>query len=201
MNALLTRLAEAKRQGYTVNFGNTSLEEVGITSPVFDHRGEPIAAVMASAPRFRVSLDQVPIIGEAVRECAERVTERLGGVPPAGSREAGSAHTPVSDPSFDLGTEQDPDPTAARIEAQPKTTSVPPAPQHAVRCVPLHPTGQRQGLGIPTSGHEALGEKLWSTRMTCCSMMGPRPGTPSPRRGGAMAKTGQHHEDQPRPPG
>lgn len=79
IEAYFARLSTARERGYTANYGETSLDEVGIASAVFDHRGDIIAAVLVSAPRFRVSEQQVPLLGEAVRDCADRVSERLGG--------------------------------------------------------------------------------------------------------------------------
>nr|WP_281154951.1 IclR family transcriptional regulator C-terminal domain-containing protein [Streptomyces sp. HYC2] len=68
-----------RRRGYAVNYGETSVEEVGVAAPVFDHRGEAVASVLVSAPRFRVSPEGLPVLGETVRESAARVTARLGG--------------------------------------------------------------------------------------------------------------------------
>ena len=81
LEAYLVRLGEVAELGYAVNYGETSLEEVGISAPVLDHRGELVGAVLVSAPRFRVAADQVPVIGEAVAEATAAVTARLGGAP------------------------------------------------------------------------------------------------------------------------
>ncbi|WP_445524568.1 IclR family transcriptional regulator domain-containing protein [Streptomyces cyslabdanicus] len=70
-------------RGYAVNYGETSLEEVGVAAPVFDHRGEAVASVLVSASRFRVSPEGLPVLGETVRESAAQVTARLGGHGPA----------------------------------------------------------------------------------------------------------------------
>lgn len=78
------RLHEVTERGYALNYGETSLEEVGIAAPVFDHRDDPVAAVLVSAPRFRVSREQASAIGDAVREAARDITRRLGGQPDAG---------------------------------------------------------------------------------------------------------------------
>lgn len=75
----LARLAQVREQGYAVNYGETSVEEVGLSAPVRDHRSEQVAAVLLSAPRFRVSDEQVPILGETVRDAADRITSHLGG--------------------------------------------------------------------------------------------------------------------------
>lgn len=79
LEAYLVRLREVAEQGFAVNYGETSLEEVGVAAPVSDHRGEPVAAVLLSAPRFRVSTEQLSTFAEAVTTAAQNVTSRLGG--------------------------------------------------------------------------------------------------------------------------
>ena len=80
LDAYLVRLREIAEQGYAVNYGETSLEEVGVAAPVFDHRGEPVAAVLVSAPRFRISTEQLGLIRDAVVGAAGEVSSRLGGI-------------------------------------------------------------------------------------------------------------------------
>ena len=80
LDAFPVRLAEVSERGYAVNYGETSLEEVGVCAPVIDHRGEPVGAVLVSAPRFRVSTEQVALIGQACVDAAQDITTRLGGV-------------------------------------------------------------------------------------------------------------------------
>jgi len=79
LDAYLLKLKDTATKGYAINFGETSLEEVGISSPVHDHRGSVIAAVLISAPRFRISRDQLSVLGEACMNAAQQVTSRLGG--------------------------------------------------------------------------------------------------------------------------
>ena len=45
--------------------------------------------------------------------------------------------------------------------------------QHASLRVPRHGPGQCQRLGVPADGARARGSKVWSIRMTSCSMIGP----------------------------
>lgn len=80
LDAFMVRLAEVAERGYALNFGETSLEEVGIAAAVHDHRGEQVAAVLVSAPRFRISREQATSIGEATVEAAAEVAARLGGI-------------------------------------------------------------------------------------------------------------------------
>ena len=79
LEAFLVRLHEVRDRGYALNFGETSLEEVGVAAPVRDHRGEQVAAVLVSAPRFRVSREQAATVGEAAIEAARAIEARLGG--------------------------------------------------------------------------------------------------------------------------
>ncbi|MEX5719510.1 IclR family transcriptional regulator [Geodermatophilus maliterrae] len=80
LDAYLVRLREVADRGCAVNYGETSLEEVGVAAPVFDHRGELVAAVLLSAPRFRISTEQLAVLAETVRAAAGEVSSRLGGV-------------------------------------------------------------------------------------------------------------------------
>jgi DNA-binding IclR family transcriptional regulator len=76
--AELDRVAE---QGFAVNDGRTSVEEVGVAAPVRDHRGVVVAAVMLSAPRFRVPPAMLDVLARSVAGTAAEVSARLGGVP------------------------------------------------------------------------------------------------------------------------
>ena len=75
--AELTRVAE---EGFAVNDGRTSVEEVGVAAPVYDHRGVVVAAVLLSAPRFRVPPSMLDILARSVAETAAEVSARLGGM-------------------------------------------------------------------------------------------------------------------------
>lgn len=79
----MLRLKDAAARGWAINFGETSIDEVGVASPVYDHRGDLVAAVLIPAPKFRVSQDTLADLGEACAEAARRITARLGGRPPA----------------------------------------------------------------------------------------------------------------------
>lgn len=74
----LDRLARVRADGFAVNAGETSVEEVGISAPVRDHRGSTVAAILLSAPSFRVSDTLRRQLAEAVRSTAEDVSQQLG---------------------------------------------------------------------------------------------------------------------------
>jgi DNA-binding IclR family transcriptional regulator len=79
LDAYLVRLKDDVRRGWAINYGETSIDEVGLAAPVYDHRGEVVAAVLIPAPRFRVSQDRLLALGESCAAAAAKVTARLGG--------------------------------------------------------------------------------------------------------------------------
>ncbi|MDR7300190.1 IclR family transcriptional regulator [Haloactinomyces albus] len=78
IRAYLDRLADVRTDGVAINAGETNVEEVGISSPVRDHRGQVVAALLLSAPSFRVSYELRTQLAETVRVTATEVSERLG---------------------------------------------------------------------------------------------------------------------------
>ena len=76
------KLGDVVRRGWAINYGESSIDEVGVAAPVYDHRGDIVASVLIPAPRFRVSRDRLQSMGEACAAAADRVTTRLGGRPP-----------------------------------------------------------------------------------------------------------------------
>lgn len=73
------RLKAVSVEGYAVNYGETSAEEVGVAAPVFDHRGDLAACVMLAAPHYRVSEEVLGTLITACKRAASAVTVRLGG--------------------------------------------------------------------------------------------------------------------------
>ena len=81
LDAYLVRLKEGAGRGWAINYGESSVDEVGVAAPVYDHRGDVVAAVLVPAPRFRVSAERLQSLGEACAAAAQKVTARLGGRP------------------------------------------------------------------------------------------------------------------------
>lgn len=73
------RLREVAERGWAENYGETSMDEVGVAAPVYDHRGDVAAVVLIPAPRFRVSRERLGDLGDACLAAAAQVTTRLGG--------------------------------------------------------------------------------------------------------------------------
>ena len=67
-----------RQQGYAVNDGRTSAEEVGLAAPVRDHRGETVAAVLLSAPRFRITTQMLEPLARSVADAGKEIAVRLG---------------------------------------------------------------------------------------------------------------------------
>ena len=79
LDAYMVRLRDGISRGWALNYGETSIDEVGVAAPVYDHRGDVVAAVLIPAPRFRVSTDRLHALGESCAAAAQKVTARLGG--------------------------------------------------------------------------------------------------------------------------
>ncbi|ELT45656.1 IclR family transcriptional regulator [Arthrobacter nitrophenolicus] len=73
------RLQEVAGRGWAENYGESSMDEVGVAAPVFDHRGDVVAVVLIPAPRFRVSRERLEGLAESCVAAAAQVTSRLGG--------------------------------------------------------------------------------------------------------------------------
>ena len=74
----LERIEWERTAGYACNSADTSVEEVGISAPVHDHRGNTVAAILLSAPSPRVSAQLLPQLADAVRAAAATTSARLG---------------------------------------------------------------------------------------------------------------------------
>lgn len=83
----LLRLKDDASRGWAINYGESSLDEVGVSAPVYDHRGDVVAAVLIPAPRFRVSKERLQTLGESCMAAADKVTARLGGHGPGNRSE------------------------------------------------------------------------------------------------------------------
>ena len=71
-------LATVKEQGYAVNDGFTSFEEVGISAVVRDYRGEVVGCITLAAPRSRTGSDKIDAYTISVTAAAQSVSARLG---------------------------------------------------------------------------------------------------------------------------
>ena len=75
---LQRELNRIRRQGFAID----DLEnEEGIRcvgAAIFDHTGQPVAAVSVSGPAFRMTLERAEALGQAVRTTAQGISRQLG---------------------------------------------------------------------------------------------------------------------------
>lgn len=81
LGELTAELEEVRATGCALNEGASDPGEVGVSAIVHDHRGEPVAAVLISAPRFRVDEQRAAELARMCVEAADRITTSLGGTP------------------------------------------------------------------------------------------------------------------------
>ncbi|MEX5237532.1 IclR family transcriptional regulator [Kocuria arenosa] len=93
IDVYLESLRQVVDDGVAVNYGKTSVEEVGVAAAVRDHRDQLVAAVMVAAPRYRVTPEQAELLAAAAVAAAQEVSQRLGASP--GARRAGRASLEV----------------------------------------------------------------------------------------------------------
>lgn len=74
----LPRLEAVRRRGYSINYGETSRDEVSVAAPVFDHRGDVVAAAMVAAPYYRVSAADLDELCSQTVRTARQISARLG---------------------------------------------------------------------------------------------------------------------------
>jgi IclR family acetate operon transcriptional repressor len=77
-DALRTQLEEDIRLGYSYSPGRWVPNGGGVAAPFFDATGRCAGAVTLSSPMDRLAKMSVPEIGAAVRDVADRLSERLG---------------------------------------------------------------------------------------------------------------------------
>src|ERR1700731_3613829 len=80
---LFRELAAVRRQGYAVDDEEARMGLRCVAAVVYNHCGEPLAAVSISGMTSRVTDERLPALGRAVREVAAELTAALGGVMPA----------------------------------------------------------------------------------------------------------------------
>jgi DNA-binding IclR family transcriptional regulator len=81
LEPLLEELARVRRRGYATAFGEYDATFNGVAAPVYDARGNVIAALDVWGPSFRLTPHRVPELVHHVRESAAAVSVRLGGTP------------------------------------------------------------------------------------------------------------------------
>ncbi|HXG02988.1 MAG TPA: IclR family transcriptional regulator [Candidatus Binatia bacterium] len=76
--AFLAHLEQVRRQGYAVDNQEHRLTIRCVGAPIFDHRGQPVAAISIAGPVFRLSVRRIREVAELVREAARKISQALG---------------------------------------------------------------------------------------------------------------------------
>mgnify|MGYP001600035894 FL=1 len=79
---LRARLEEIRRDGYAINRGEWRESGGGVSAPVFDFRGNAVAAIGLSGPNDRLTEERMVGLAPLVRERAAELSKILGGTPP-----------------------------------------------------------------------------------------------------------------------
>lgn len=74
----LRELEETRDRGYGLDDEEHELGGRCVGAPIFDHMGQPVAAVSVSTPLPRIPLTEVPTVAEMVRDTAKAISIRLG---------------------------------------------------------------------------------------------------------------------------
>jgi IclR family acetate operon transcriptional repressor len=82
---LRAELEASRRRGYAVDDEENALGLRCVAAPIFDEHGEAFGAVSLSGPSVRIAQSLLPKLGATVRDTADQITARLGGVKPRSS--------------------------------------------------------------------------------------------------------------------
>lgn len=78
LNVLIQQLDKARERGWSENKEEWRIGVCGLGAPVFNARGEPVAAVGLSAPSIRFTRSHARVLGEQVHACARAASQILG---------------------------------------------------------------------------------------------------------------------------
>jgi IclR family KDG regulon transcriptional repressor len=75
---LRRRLAEIRRTGLAINLGERRADIAAVAAPVFDARGQCVAAISISGPVARFQGDNLEALKRRVRKAGEEISTKLG---------------------------------------------------------------------------------------------------------------------------
>ena len=80
-------LAKERAQGYASESGSVTLEHSSVAVAVFDHLGEPVAAINIVYRDSTINRSDQQVLLAAVKDSARELTRRLGGRLPSGIKD------------------------------------------------------------------------------------------------------------------
>ncbi len=75
---LTAELAEIRDRGYALAIGELEVGLLAVGAPVFDHTGEPVAAISIEAPDSRIDVAGLHDMAQKLMKTAAQISERLG---------------------------------------------------------------------------------------------------------------------------
>jgi IclR family acetate operon transcriptional repressor len=87
--ALLADLAATATRGWAVDDEERAQGMRCVGAPVFNEHGEAVGAISVSGPTVRITDERLGELGPLVKRAAAELTERFGGVSPAGGQTRG----------------------------------------------------------------------------------------------------------------
>jgi len=72
------RLKKTKKEFVYAQANETTLGVTGISSPIFNMNGEPIAAIGVIGPSILFDEEQVEKVKQLVKECGENISRKMG---------------------------------------------------------------------------------------------------------------------------
>lgn len=76
---LHTELALTRKRGYSVSLQQFDLAQGGVAAPVFDRQGKVACVLCTIAFTSELNESNVAEVGAMIAECADRITEHIGG--------------------------------------------------------------------------------------------------------------------------
>jgi DNA-binding IclR family transcriptional regulator len=75
---LQEELKRVRQQGYAVGQEELEVGLSAVAAPIWNHKGEVVAAVSVSGPSFRLSSEKIPELAELTRRTANEISYQLG---------------------------------------------------------------------------------------------------------------------------
>ena len=75
---ILKELKQIRKLGYAIDKEEHEYNKCCVAAPIYDYRGEAIAAITVSGTNAQLSDDKLPEIIEEVKKAAKKISERMG---------------------------------------------------------------------------------------------------------------------------
>lgn len=75
---LLSELAKTRHRGFAIDNMENEDQVRCAASPIFDNKGNPIAAISISGVSYRMRLERVEELGEVIKQASAEISYKLG---------------------------------------------------------------------------------------------------------------------------